>query len=93
MRAPPARLPASFTVGNPPRIAFDFPNTATSLGRSFADLGDGDLRLIDVVQGGGRTRMVLTLRSMMRHEAKVEGRDLVITLTPGGAPAVGAVRP
>ena len=93
MRAPPARLPASFTVGNPPRIAFDFPNTMTSLGRSFDDLGDGDLRLIDVVQGGGRTRMVLTLRSMMRHEAKVDGRDLVITLTPGGAPAVGAVRP
>ena len=80
--APLSGPPASFAVADPPRIAFDFPNTVTSLGRSFDDLGEGDLRSIDVVQVNARTRMVLTLRNTMKHDAKLDGRDLLITLIP-----------
>lgn len=32
-------------------------------------------------KGGCRTRMILVLRNMMQHEAKVERRDLLLTLT------------
>jgi hypothetical protein len=83
--APPAKAPTSFAAANPPRITFDFPSTMTGLGRSFDDLDDlgkGDLRSIDFVQVSERTRMVLNLRNMMQHDAKVDGRDLLITLTP-----------
>src|ERR1035437_1298231 len=86
--APLARPPTSFTVANPPRIAFDFPNTVNGVGRSGHDIGEGDLRSINVVQVSDRTRMVLTLRNMMQHDAKVDGRDLLITLTSRGAPAI-----
>jgi len=85
--------PGSFTVANPARIAFDFPDTANGLGRNSQDIGEGDLRSMHVVQVGERTRMVFNLRNMMRYDTKVDGRSLLITMTPSAAPAVaGASR-
>jgi hypothetical protein len=81
---PLAGPPTSFTMANPPRIAFDFPNTVIRRGSARLDIGEGDLWLINVVQVSDRTRMVLTLRNIMQHDAKVDGRDLLITLTPTG---------
>ncbi len=90
---PVSAQPGSFTVANPARIAFDFPDTANGLGRNSQDIGEGDLRSMHVVQVGGRTRMVFNLRNMMRYDTKVEGRNLLITMTPSAAPAVaGASR-
>jgi len=83
-------VPASFTVANPARIAFDFANTANDLGRGRQDIGEGELRSMNVVQVGDRTRMVFNLRNMMRYEAKVDGRNLLITMTPSAAPAAAA---
>ena len=82
--APLARPPTSFTVANPPRITFDFPNTVNGVGRSGQDIGKGDLRSIKLVQVSERTRMVLALRKTMRHAVKVHGRELLITLTSSG---------
>jgi type IV pilus assembly protein PilQ len=84
--------PPNFAVTNPPRIAFDFPNTVNGLGRSSQDIGEGELRSMNVVQGSDRTRVVLNLRRPVAHEAAVDGRSIVITLaepavaqtTPGG---------
>jgi type IV pilus assembly protein PilQ len=76
--------PGSFTVANPPRIAFDFPGTINALGRNSQSIGEGELRSMNVVQAGDRTRLVLNLRSMMQYDTKVDGRNVVITLTPGG---------
>ncbi len=85
--------PGSFTVASPARIAFDFPNTANALGRNSQEIGEGDLRSMNVVQVGERTRMVFNLRNMMRYDTQVEGRNLLITMTPSAAPAVaGASR-
>ena len=81
LKEPLAAPPAGFVVAAPPRIAYDFPHTVTGLGR-YHEVGEGDLQSVDVIQGGGRTRMVLVLRKLMQHEAKVERRDLLITLTP-----------
>ena len=85
--------PGSFTVASPARIAFDFPNTANGLGRNSQDIGEGDLRSMHVVQVAERTRMVFNLRNMMRYDTQVEGRNLLITMTPSAAPEVaGASR-
>jgi len=77
-----AGVPGSFTVANPARIAFDFPNTANGLGRGSQEIGEGELRSMNVVQVGGRTRVVFNLRNLMRYEAKVDGRTLIVTMTP-----------
>jgi type IV pilus assembly protein PilQ len=89
LRDAPANPPAGFTVTNPPRIAFDFPNTTNALGRSVEEVGGGDLRRINVVQAGGRTRMVLELSRTLAYEARVEGKSVLITLQ-GAVAAAGA---
>jgi len=72
--------PPNFAVTTPARIAFDFPNTINSLGRAAQDIGQGELRSMNVVQGAERTRLVLNLRRPVAHETKVDGRTLVVTL-------------
>jgi len=83
-------VPPNFTVSNPARIAFDFPNTANALGRSSQDFSQGELRSMNVVQGANRTRVVLNLRRPVPHEAAIEGKALVVTLS---VPAVSAAAP
>ncbi|MBV9361464.1 MAG: AMIN domain-containing protein, partial [Betaproteobacteria bacterium] len=80
-KEPLRTVPPNFAVANPARIAFDFPNTANGLGRSSQDIGQGDLRSMNVVQGSDRTRLVLNLRRSVPHEASIDGRTMLITLT------------
>jgi len=80
--------PPNFAVTTPARIAFDFSNTVNSLGRASQDIGQGELRSMNVVQGAERTRLVLNLRRPVAHETKVDGRTLVVTLAEPAAVAV-----
>src|SRR5216117_365316 len=95
LKNPIAAAPGSFTIANPPRIAFDFPDTTNGLGRNSQDIGEAVLRSVNVVQAGERTRLVLNLRNMVPYESKIEGSSLLITLAAtGGAQqaATGAAR-
>jgi type IV pilus assembly protein PilQ len=83
-------VPPNFAIASPARIAFDFPNTANGLGRASQDIGQGELRSMNVVQGAERTRLVLNLRRSVVHEASLDGRALVVTLS---APAVAQTAP
>lgn len=91
-KEPLRSVPPNFAIATPARIAFDFPNTVNSLGRSSQEVGQGELRSVNVVQGADRARLVLNLRRPVAHEASVEGRTVTITLsetagmaqTPGG---------
>ncbi len=77
------QAPGSFTVANPARIAIDFPGTINALGRNSQNVGEGDLRSMNVVQAGDRTRLVLNLRNMMQYDTKIDGRNVIVTLSPG----------
>ena len=44
MKEAAANPPASFSLANPPRIAFDFPNTVNALGKSAQDVNENDVR-------------------------------------------------
>ncbi len=74
-------VPPNFAVASPARIAFDFSNTVNALGRSSQDIGQGELRSMNLVQGSDRTRLVLNLRRPVTHEAVLEGSTVVITLS------------
>jgi type IV pilus assembly protein PilQ len=89
-KEPLRSVPPNFAVASPARIAFDFPNTANALGRASQDIGQGELRSMNVVQGAERTRLVLNLRRSVIHETALDGRSLVITLS---APAVAQTAP
>ena len=91
-KEPLRSVPPNFAVASPARIALDFANTVNALGRATQDIGQGELRSMNIVQGGDRTRLVLNLRRPVTHEASVDGRVVTVTLTPpavaqtGGAP-------
>jgi type IV pilus assembly protein PilQ len=82
MQQPLAAAPASFSVANPARIAFDFPATANALGRSAQAINAGDLVSANIVQAEDRTRLVLNLSRMAPYETRLDGNALIITLSP-----------
>ncbi len=88
LKEPLKSPPGSFTIANPARIAFDFPNTANGLGRNSQKIGEGELVSMNMVQAGERTRMVLNLRQLVGYDARVEGKNLMIVLA-GAAAASG----
>lgn len=73
-------VPAAFVINTPPRIAFDFPNTANGLGKSMQDFNEGDLRSAHIIQAGTRTRIVLNLSQMLVYDTKIDGNSLLISL-------------
>ncbi len=85
LREPLAVPPPSFSVANPARIAFDFAGTGNALGRNLQSIEQGDLRSANIVQAGDRTRLVLNLVKMSPYEARVQGRDLIIAISPTSA--------
>src|ERR1700716_2125504 len=87
---PLSSVPPNFAVASPARIAFDFPNTVNALGRASQDISQGELRSMNVVQGADRTRLVLNLRRPVAHDAVVDGRSVVISLSPPTVAQAGA---
>jgi len=75
-----ANPPAGFSINNPPRIAFDFPNTANALGKNTQQVDKSGLRSINIVQAGGRTRLVMNLARPFGYDTKIDGKYLVVTL-------------
>ena len=85
-----ATAPAGFTVNNPPRLAFDFANTGNALGRNVQNISDSEVRRINIVQAGDRTRMVMELTRVLNYETQLDGKTLLITLQGGAASATAA---
>ncbi|MES2561937.1 MAG: type IV pilus secretin PilQ [Pseudomonadota bacterium] len=87
MKEAPANTPAGFSVNNPPRIALDFPDTTNATGRTAQDVAEGDLKRINVVQAGNRTRLVLELGRAVNYDTQIEGHSILITLAGAGGTA------
>jgi len=79
--------PAGFTVGNPPRIALDLPDTGNAMGRNTVDANFGPLSSVNVVQAGTRTRLVLNLNKAVEYDARIDGKSLLVALGDVGAGA------
>ncbi len=87
LKNPLAATPAGFTVGNPPRIALDLPDTGNSLGKNTVEANLGPLSSVNVVQAGTRTRLVLNLNKSVEYETQIEGKTLLVALGDVGASA------
>ena len=77
--------PAGFTVGNPPRIALDLPDTGNATGKSTQEANLGPLNSVNVVQAGTRTRLVLNLNKAASYETQLVGKSLLVSLGEVGA--------
>jgi type IV pilus assembly protein PilQ len=89
MKQPLDNPPGTFSVNTPPRIALDFANTVNALGKSAIEVHEGELRGLNLVQSGNRTRVVMSLNRAAIFDTKVEGKTLLVTLQSGeSAPSV-----
>lgn len=92
MKNPPTKLPAGFSIANPSRIALDFPSTANATGKTSQELNLADVRALNVVQAGERTRLVFSLKRPLNYAMALDGKSVVVTVDGSGgiAQAVNA---
>lgn len=77
--------PTGFAIQSPARIALDFPGTTNATGKSMLDLNQGNLRSINIVEAGGRSRLVLNLKSATSYRTERQGKALLVLLDPVAA--------
>lgn len=79
-REPLKNTPAGFAVSNPARVALDFPGVLNAMGKNSVDVEQGDLRSVNVVQVGDRSRLVLNLRRPNSFTTALDGKSVLVTL-------------
>lgn len=87
---PLAAVPTGFATQSPARVALDFQGVGNSSGKSAYELNLGNLRSVNVVQAGERSRVVLNLKSATSYRAEIQGRTLILSLDPVAGIASGA---
>jgi type IV pilus assembly protein PilQ len=85
---PLTAVPAGFAVQTPARIALDFPGVTNAIGRSAIEVNQGNLRSVNVVQAGDRSRVVLNLKQATAYKAEIQGKSLLVVLEPVAGTAV-----
>lgn len=72
--------PPGFAIQSPARIALDLVGASNGLGSSIVELNQGNVRSVNVVDVGDKTRLVLNLKQAVPYRAEVDGRVLMIIL-------------
>ncbi len=90
MKEAPTKLPIGFSITNPARIALDFGATANATGKNAQDINLGDVRGLNVVQAGDRTRLVLNLKRTLNYAAAIDGKAVIVTVEGSGGLAQAA---
>ena len=72
--------PVGVALNNPFRIYFDLRQVSNGIGKNYQESLEGDLRSINVVQVGDRTRIVLNLAKLMQHDIQIRDNLLFIRL-------------
>ncbi len=79
---PLANMPTGFATQAPARIALDFPGATNGSGRNIVDINQGNLKSVNVVEAGGRSRVVLNLKQPTSYRTEVQGNAVLIMLDP-----------
>lgn len=81
--------PPSVLAGHHPTgyIALDFADTENALGRDPVEVKQRDLRSLQFIQTGSRTRLVIILVRPLVHEIELKGRELWMTQRRAAAAA------
>ena len=75
-----AAAPVGFSIQSPARIALDFPGVSNAMGRSTVDVNQGNLKSVNVVQAGDRTRVVLNLKQAAAYRTEILGKSLLVVM-------------
>ncbi len=87
LKNPLVKPPFGFSVTNPSRIALDFADTINATGKNSQDINLGDVRSVNVVQAGSRSRLVFNLKRNLNYATSMEGNVMVVTIDGSGGVA------
>ena len=83
-------LPGGFSIQTPARIALDFPGVTNVMGRPSVEVNQGNVRSVNVVQAGDRSRLVLNLKQATNYRAENRGKSLFVSLDPVATPSAAS---
>ncbi len=86
-------VPANFSVSQPARVAFDFPDTESRLSSPRQTFTQGDLRSASVARVGNRLRLVLSMLKPVSYKPSIDGRTLVVTMVAADMSAASGAGP
>ncbi len=81
-KSPPS-LPNGFTTDTPPTIALDFSDTRNELGKRRVEVSTGATSALNIVEAGGRTRVVIGLFRPASYVTRINANQLVVTVNNG----------
>ncbi len=86
----PAPTPVGYSIENPARISLDFRDTDSLLDSRYVQIGTGNTRNAAIVTSGGRTRIVLSLSSLVPYATAVSGNTVQIVVGEGAENVLGS---
>ena len=81
--------PTGFSTQSPARVALDFQGVGNSSGKSNYEVNLGNLKSVNVVQAGERSRIVLNLKSATSYRTDIQGKTLILSLDPVAGASAG----
>jgi type IV pilus assembly protein PilQ len=87
LKNPVVKPPIGFSITSPARIALDFTNTSNAMGKTAQDIGLGDVRNVNVVQAGDRSRLVFNLMRPLNYATAIENNTVIVAIDGSGGPA------
>lgn len=75
-------LPTGFSTQSPARVALDFEGVTNGSGKSVFEVNLGNLRSVNIVQSGERSRIVLNLKAPTTYKTELQGNSIFLTLEP-----------
>jgi type IV pilus assembly protein PilQ len=87
LRRAPDKLPLNFAISNPARIALDFGATINATGKNVLELNQGDLRGVNLVHSGERSRLVFNLKRSLNYATAIDGNAIILTIDGSGGVA------
>ncbi|CAH1041952.1 type IV pilus secretin family protein [Halomonas sp. TD01] len=74
-----------YRLDAPPRLALDLADTQSAIAQRRIAVSRGGVEQVTVLEGSGRTRLVVDLKESLDYTSRVVGDQLRITLTSGGS--------
>lgn len=83
--SPLKNVPPSFTLNDPPRLAFDFLGVANGLASHTLNADQGVLKIVNLAETKDRTRMVFNLSKTVGYTTSLSGNELTVLLQANDA--------
>ena len=87
LKNPVSKPPLGFAITSPARIALDFADTGNATGKSAQEIGLGEVRNVNLVQAGNRSRLVFNLNRPLNYATAIDGKTVVVTIDGSGGVA------